>query len=172
MNLEYKEYSFQLHNIRVAKTNIENTFSRYKKSQEGEKLLERKSKGDESYTQSLNPYGDRFFCKFSIDADVSVLQKRGIYCFVINGSVKYIGRCLDNFKKRFGGNGYGGISPKNCYKGGQSTNCHINSCINEHYNSQDTIQVGFHFIEDRDSIISIEKYLISDETPDWNIKTK
>ena len=47
--------------------------------------------------------------------------------------VVYIGRSNEPFFKRFSSTGYTKISPKNCYKDGQSTNCKINSFVNSNF---------------------------------------
>jgi hypothetical protein len=46
---------------------------------------------------------------------------------VIEGRVRYIGEC-ENLSERFN-MGYGNISPRNCFTGGQETNCRINSLV-------------------------------------------
>ena len=68
----------------------------------------------------LNNYGEGPFCEFDVPADIG--DKKGIYIFVVNDKVKYLGRCLNTFRKRVS-EGYGHISPRNCFKGGQPTNC-------------------------------------------------
>ena len=71
----------------------------------------------------LNKYGGGPFCKFSIPKR---FQVSGVY--VITGdAILYVGECL-NLSSRFN-SGYGNISPKNCFKGGQETNCRLNSLV-------------------------------------------
>lgn len=57
---------------------------------------------------------------------------KGLYSFVVDNTIKYIGRSHDPFYKRVN-QGYGHISPKNCFRDGQSTNCRINSIIAKNY---------------------------------------
>ena len=73
-------------------------------------------------TTRLNRHGSGPFCRFKLDA---VSADAGVYLIVIEGDVMYVGEC-QNLAERFGPRGYGSIQPKNCYVGGQSTNCKIN----------------------------------------------
>ena len=75
----------------------------------------------------MNKYGDNTFCHFRLN---SHLSDKGIYIWVANGEIKYLGKFNDNFKKRVN-QGYGKINPKNCFVDGQATNCHLNSEINK-----------------------------------------
>jgi hypothetical protein len=70
----------------------------------------------------LNKYGKGPFCKFTIPKGYKV---SGVYAIVVNQELKYIGECV-NLSSRFNV-GYGNISPRNCFKGGQETNCRINA---------------------------------------------
>ena len=65
----------------------------------GDFLLERKTNYDVFYKEFLNPYGDLQYCRFKI-SNKAVWGQKGLYLFSINGKIKYIGRCLDNYKKR------------------------------------------------------------------------
>ena len=68
----------------------------------------------------LLPRGGGPFCRFSIQAP----QAPGVYLWVAEGQLLYIGETV-NLRQRFN-TGYGAISPRNCYTGGQSTNCKMN----------------------------------------------
>jgi len=72
----------------------------------------------------LNNYGAGPFCKFKIPNSLNV---PGVYAIVVGGDVDYIGEC-QNLSSRYN-MGYGNISPRNCYMGGQETNCRINNLI-------------------------------------------
>jgi hypothetical protein len=72
----------------------------------------------------LNAYGAGPFCKFRIPAQLRVA---GVYVITIDGEARYVGECT-NFAARFNA-GYGTISPRNCFKGGQETNCRVNNLI-------------------------------------------
>lgn len=45
----------------------------------------------------------------------------------VDGVPQYVGECA-NLSARFNA-GYGNISPKNCFKGGQETNCRLNNLL-------------------------------------------
>lgn len=68
-------------------------------------------------------YGKGDFCRFRIGADGSA----GVYLWVVDGQIIYIGETA-NLRQRFNA-GYGNISPRNCYVGGQSTNCKMNKVV-------------------------------------------
>jgi len=97
--------------------------------------------------------------------DKTILNKKGLYLYTVGSEIKYIGRCLDTFQKRFN-QGYGKIHPKNCYKDGQATNCHLNSKITE---NKDGVKLYVCPLEDDNAIIEIENDLIVEFNPDWNI---
>lgn len=185
------EYEFIKNNFVIEKYNISNCFLGYNKytvkemidkekykNLKGE-ILEKYSiyldwniqdfmeyllcKEDELYKKFLNNYGYNDFCQFKL-IDTPMSNKRGLYVYVINNSLKYIGRCRDSFKKRFNVN-YGKISPRNCYKDGQSTNCHINSLVNKY---RDVIKIYLLHLDDENKIVDIEKELIAKYRPDWN----
>jgi hypothetical protein len=104
------------------------------------------------------------FCDFSIAKSIPSKAK-GIYCFTIGEAIKYFGRSHDPFEKRLN-QGYGHISPKNCYRDGQSTNCHVNSIIAKNYSV-----VSFYVcpIENDLEIDQLERLLINSYKPEWNI---
>ena len=58
--------------------------------------MEKKNSNDLEYKLFLNKYGDNTFCHFKLN---SHLNDKGLYIWVVNGKVKYLGRCGDNFKK-------------------------------------------------------------------------
>ena len=109
----------------------------------------------------LNKYGRGPFCKFAIDKKYS--KKSGVYVILVNSVIQYVGESIDLFK-RFG-MGYGNISPRNCFEGGQLTNCRINSAILELIKSNHSIHLNFF---ETDKRCEIECELISDLNPAWN----
>ena len=121
-----------------------------------------KQHGDSFYKKFLNDYGDREYCKFSIQGDLAA--RKGLYCYTVDGEVRYIGRSRDPFKKRVN-QGHGVIHPKNCYRDGQATNCHLNSLI-----AEETGEIEFWVCPlERDwDIKELEERLIKDRQPDWN----
>lgn len=72
----------------------------------------------------LNRYGAGPFCKFKIP---NRFQASGVYVFTTGGETRYVGECA-SLSARFNA-GYGNISPKNCFKGGQETNCRLNNLV-------------------------------------------
>lgn len=72
----------------------------------------------------LNTYGAGPFCKFKIK---NGFRACGVYVLTVDDQVHYVGECA-NLSARFNA-GYGNISPKNCFKGGQETNCRLNNLI-------------------------------------------
>jgi len=86
----------------------------------------------------LNRYGNGPFCKFKVPGD---LRESGVYAITIDGELRYIGKC-ENLTLRFN-NGYGNISPRNCFIGGQETNCRINNLIYRDSNAGRLVDVWF-----------------------------
>jgi hypothetical protein len=95
----------------------------------------------------------------------AALLNKGSYAVYVNKEVKYVGEC-DNLSSRWN-IGYGNISPRNCFVGGQSTNCRINNLILITYKSNGNIDLYFHETQNR---FQVENDLIKEMDPDWNIK--
>jgi len=96
----------------------------------------------------LNNYGEGAFCKFSISSKWSGIS--GVYAYFIDDELDYIGQCVD-FAKRFN-MGYGNISPRCCFKGGQSTNCKINKVILEAVEFKKTVAIYFYKTPNYDAV--------------------
>lgn len=118
---------------------------------------------DEFYLRFLNKNGSDPFCVFKL-CNPLVYNLKGLYIYLLDGELKYIGRCRDSFYQRFNIN-YGKISPLNCYKEGQSTNTHMNSLMNRYKNR---ISIYVCPITDINEITEMEKQLISMYKPEWN----
>ncbi|MDD2476893.1 MAG: GIY-YIG nuclease family protein [Dysgonamonadaceae bacterium] len=86
----------------------------------------------------LSHFGKGAFCRFSINAG----DCPGVYLWVVDDSIIYIGE-TENLKKRFN-MGYGRIAPRNCYIGGQSTNCKMNKVILNLYEQGKTVSLYFY----------------------------
>ena len=108
----------------------------------------------------LNKHGKGPFCKFRIDKSLLV---EGVYIICLNDEPVYIGECL-NISNRFN-NGFGQISPKNCYRNGQSTNCKVNNFIFKESVRGSTIELMFHATNDRKIV---ETELINKLNHLWN----
>ncbi len=130
----------------------------------GQYLLDKKNSNDLEYKLFLNKYGDNTFCHFKLN---SHLNDKGLYIWVVNGIVKYLGRCSDNFKRRVN-QGYGKINAKNCFIDGQATNCHLNSEINKIEN----IEFYVYRMNDKSKteIDDLELKFLSEINFEWNIQ--
>ena len=127
-------------------------------------LLERKQAGDKVYKKFLNSYGDETYSRFYI-RDAEWLHRKGLYCYTLGQIIMYIGKSRDSFGKRIN-QGYGNISPKNCYLDGQATNCHINSLITL---NRAGLKLFLSEVNDMSVIDGLEKKLIQVFQPTWNI---
>lgn len=87
---------------------------------------------------SLFYYGSGAFCHFSIDAP----SVSGVYLWMVENEIIYIGETLD-LRQRFNV-GYGNIAPRNCYVGGQSTNCKMNKVVMEYYKKGKPVNLYFY----------------------------
>ena len=110
--------------------------------------------------KKLNKYGKGPFCKFRIS---STLNRAGVYIIKVNEDIKYVGECED-LSNRYN-SGYGQISPRNCFVGGQSTNCKINSYILEEVKDGSKVYLFFYETDER---FKIERELIKKYEPEWN----
>jgi hypothetical protein len=108
----------------------------------------------------LNKYGRGPFGKFKIPTTVGTA---GVYAIIVNDVTSYIGEC-ENLSTRYN-MGYGNISPRNCFVGGQETNCRINTLIFLAATQGRRISLWFHKTE---AFKSIERDLRSNLKPEWN----
>jgi hypothetical protein len=129
----------------------------------GDFLLLLKKDHDENYRLFLNQYGDKEYSQFYVSD--SITDKKGLYLYCVDGKLKYIGRCLDNFNNRIN-QGYGKIHPKNCYKDGQATNCRLNALITQ---NKGKVSLWICPLGNDAEIRKLEKSLIEKYHPEWNI---
>lgn len=108
----------------------------------------------------LNRYGAGPFCKFKIPPR---LRLPGVYLLMVANYVRYVGECV-NLSSRFNA-GYGNISPRNCFKGGQETNCRLNTLIFRTVLDGQVVSLSFHVTKNHKAIESI---LRSALRPVWN----
>lgn len=73
----------------------------------------------------LNRHGAGPFCRLRLPPLPAVA---GAYVLSVDAAPVYVGICAD-LRERWGPRGYAIISPKNCFEGGQSTNCKVNAAI-------------------------------------------
>ena len=86
----------------------------------------------------LSNHGKGAFCHFSINAG----DWPGVYLWVVDRMIIYIGETA-GLQQRFN-MGYGNISPRNCYVGGQSTNCKMNKVILNLHEKGKTVSLYFY----------------------------
>ncbi len=102
--------------------------------------------------QALHAYGAGPFCRFRIPKQYGT---EGVYVLTVEDDAVYVGEC-QHLSKRYNV-GYGQISPRNCYQGGQSTNCRLNNLI---YQATKQLQrVDLWFLETSDRL-GVERMLI------------
>lgn len=149
---------------------VEVKYHEYLKMPVGEFLYYLKKHNDMFYRYFLNRYGDFEYTQFYIE-NKEHLNLKGIYLYSSNGEIKYIGRCLDSFGKRIN-QGYGKIHPKNCFKDGQATNCHLNALVTKKIKEEGKISFYILPLKDEDDIKALEVELIKSYKPEWNIQMK
>jgi len=109
----------------------------------------------------FHAYGAGPFCRFSIPSTWN--GSGGVYIFLTDSVPKYVGRC-DSLGKRVN-QGYGLISPRNCYSRGQQTNCRINNLVLETVRRGTIVRLLFHETERRREL---EASLVQTLSPEWN----
>jgi hypothetical protein len=112
-------------------------------------------------TTALNPHGAGPFCRFVVS---DAPRQDGVYALTADDQVMYIGKAQD-LAQRWGSSGYGTIQPKNCYVGGQSTNCKINAAVLRTTKAGQRLDLYFFATDNRRAI---EAQLIADLHPPWN----
>ena len=112
----------------------------------------------------LHNYGDGEFCIFKLE-NANVVS--GVYAWIIKGEASpiYIGEAK-NFRKRFN-TGYGIISPRNCFVGGQITNCKMNKVVLDSYDKG--LEIDIYFLKTLD-YKNIELELLSEIKTIYNNK--
>ena len=101
------------------------------------------------------------FCEFIIPG---LPTASGVYIIFVSGSLKYVGRA-ENIKARF--YGYGHIAPRNCYLNGRSTNIAMNKRIRGTLRDGVPLKV---FVRTTQDFIDLERAVIADLQPTWNIQ--
>jgi len=106
---------------------------------------------------------DVFYCSFKINAP----EYSGVYRFLVNSSVMYIGRAK-SLKGRLSRQ-YGTVSPRHPFKGGQGQKCRINALINNALVDGSIVTAQWEVCE---NYIERERELLTapSKKPTWNIK--
>ena len=110
----------------------------------------------------LLPNGEGPYCEFVVPGLPST---PGVYAFFVGGTLRYIGRAK-NLRRRFA-QGYGHISPRNCYAGGQATNIRLNKKVREIVCRGEDIAIFYHVTQD---YVALENSMIQALQPRWNIQ--
>ncbi len=108
----------------------------------------------------LNKYGEGPFCKFRIPGNFNT---SGVYALVVEDTIKYIGECT-SLSSRYN-SGYGNISPRNCFKGGQETNCRLNVCIYVEVQCGRQVELWFHSTREHKQLAN---RLLAASNYEWN----
>lgn len=115
-------------------------------------------------TTPLHAYGQGPFCRFYIG---SKIRAAGLYVVTVNEEPLYVGECA-NLHKRWA-SGYGSISPRNCFTGGQQTNCRVNNLVLETARSGSRIELWFRPQSgSKADRIAVETALVDALQPNWN----
>ena len=113
----------------------------------------------------LSRYGAGPFCRFRVAQGWS---KSGVYVLTQGDEVRYVGECKD-LDRRWGPMGYGHISPRACYKGGQDTNCRINNLIHTESKAGGRFHLWLHGVEgNKQARLCVESLLVASLAPSWN----
>lgn len=100
------------------------------------------------------------FCSFRM---TGLPRTCGVYLWVVDDEIIYIGETI-NFYKRFN-DGYGNISPRNCYQGGQSTNVKMNRAALDLWQKGKRIEI---YVCETNEYRRIETILLSRITTEYN----
>ena len=108
----------------------------------------------------LNRYGPGPFRNFILAGRYRV---SGVYMLMVDGEVRYVGECA-NLSARFNA-GYGNISPKICFKGGQETNCRLNNLVYTAAKAGGRISLYFFQTTEYKSVEALLRTILN---PAWN----
>lgn len=111
----------------------------------------------------LNKNGKGPFCRLVLPR---LTDQSGVYVITLDKEVVYIGEC-QNFQEMFGQRGYGVVNPADCYTGGQSTVCKVNSRILRATLMNSVPDLWFIGEDDRGRK-NVKANLISRFEPKWN----
>ena len=109
----------------------------------------------------LNRHGTGPFCRFAVPG---LTEAAGVYAITVARRLVYVG-IATNLRRRWGPSGYAQIQPRNCFKGGQSTNCKVNHAILAA--TQDRLAIDL-WIHRTGHPRPLEERLIDALAPPWN----
>jgi hypothetical protein len=122
--------------------------------------------------KAVHDYGWGPFCSFGVPDDGTHCP--GVYAIAVEDDVVYVGETKDLYEQF--ANGYGRISPANCFAGGQQTNCRLNTAIFHAARAGDRVSLHLHATDDfggteeenRALRRIIKDDLVTALDPDWN----
>jgi hypothetical protein len=94
--------------------------------------------------KGVHDYGWGPFCAFGVPDDGTHCP--GVYALAVEDDVVYVGETKDLYDQF--ANGYGRISPANCFEGGQQTNCRLNTAIFHAARAGDRVSLHLHATDD------------------------
>lgn len=113
---------------------------------------------------ALNPHGNGPFADLVIPELPAV---PGVYAVTVDDDVMYVG-IAENLRERWGPRGYSRIHPRNCFVGGQSTNCKVNAALLTALQTGTTCRLWLHVAS---SPRPLEVALLATLRPRWNTHT-
>ena len=113
----------------------------------------------------LHSYGAGPFCSFRVALG---WKRSGVYVLSDGEHPLYVGEC-QSLEARWGTTGYGNISPRACYGGGQQTNCRINNLIYSRAKTGVELDLWFRSIDGGKPVrADVEDELVACLRPPWN----
>ena len=119
---------------------------------------------DNSKRLPLNPHGHGPFCRL---VPPPLPTTSGVYAVTVSRSLVYVG-IADDLRQRWGPQNYARIHPRNCYEGGQITNCKVNHRILLAAKEGCEVELWIH--ETREPR-RLEKRLLEELDPPWNAQS-
>ena len=112
----------------------------------------------------LHAHGAGPFCRIRLR---SLPARPCVYAVTVEDVLTYVGMA-ENLAARWGLGQYGSIQPRNCYVGGQSTNCKINNLLLLEARKRSRIEL---WCQETAQRMEIEAELIRRLDPPWNGST-
>lgn len=161
MNVEnQKQISVSLDNITYTFDYIQDLIPIHKNGE----LYVYNHRDNEKYKERpKNKYGHKDYCKFKINFPKKI---SGVYLWIVDEQIIYIGEAKD-LRVRFNTN-YGHITPYNCTKKGQVTNCKMNNVVLELFKNENKI-IHLYFMQ-TENHKEIESILLAKINTKYNSK--
>ncbi|ELZ33528.1 hypothetical protein C474_05590 [Halogeometricum pallidum JCM 14848] len=94
--------------------------------------------------KAVHDHGWGPFCAFGVPDEGT--HRPGVYALAVEDEVTYVGETQDLYAKF--ANGYGTISPADCFEGGGGTNCRLNTAIFHAVRAGDRVSLHLHATDD------------------------